>query len=71
MGMCGSSLQGPDESGGLKLDGWIMGMKVGKGATGKVFLAKNRKTGKRVVDLVENILLERVNFIIRTPTQVN
>ena len=47
MGLCGSSLQqGVDETGGLKVDGWLMGRKIGKGATGKVFLAKNEKTGK-------------------------
>ena len=44
--MCGSSIQGVDESDGLKIDGWFMGRKIGKGASGKVFLAKNAKTGK-------------------------
>ena len=47
MGLCGSSSQGVDESDGLKVEGWIMGRKIGKGATGKVYLAKNQKTGTR------------------------
>ena len=67
MGMCGSSIQGVDESDGLKIDGWFMGRKIGKGASGKVFLAKNAKTGK---------VFRRPKYfffstLTRTNTQVN